>query len=167
MRHLILMRHAKSDWSAGLEDHERPLNNRGEAAAYALGEWLRERDYQPDQVLCSSAKRTGKTLLGLGFSQATPVAFTKRLYLADSEEMLSVLRFSEAACILMLGHNPGIGEMAARLVDDPPNHPQFYNYPTGATFVIDFDVDSWNDIGWHTGQPIDFTVPRDFTGKVA
>ncbi|MDW3224693.1 MAG: histidine phosphatase family protein [Paracoccaceae bacterium] len=161
MRRLILMRHAKSDWGAGLEDHERPLNKRGKASAAALGGWLRRHAIVPDCVLCSSAERTGQTLFGLRLPEAVPMTFTKNLYLAEPEEMLTLLRRCEQACVLMIGHNPGIGEMAARLMDDPPEHTRFFDYPTGATLIVDFSVDSWNDIGWHKGQPIEFTVPRD------
>ena len=59
MLRLILMRHAKSDWShLDLSDHDRPLNNRGKASAAALGDWLRVKSYLPDQVLSSTAART-------------------------------------------------------------------------------------------------------------
>jgi phosphohistidine phosphatase len=38
MKRLILMRHAKSDWSGGaLTDHDRMLNKRGRVSAAALG----------------------------------------------------------------------------------------------------------------------------------
>lgn len=163
MRRLILMRHAKSDWGTGLEDHERHLNPRGKAAATALGRWLRDHAILPDCVLCSSAERTGQTLIGLGLPQSAKITFTRGLYLAEAEEMLAILKQCGQDCVLMIGHNPGIGEMAGRLVDNPPDHPQFYNYPTGASLVVGFDVESWNDIGWHQGQPIEFTVPRDLT----
>ena len=162
MRRLILMRHAKSDWNhPGLGDHDRPLNARGIASATALGDWLRAKDYIPDAVLCSSAERTGQTLLGLALPDGVPTTFTRTLYLAEDRQMLEQLRTAEGQVVLMLGHNPGTCELAHRLVDTAPSHQRFEDYPTGATLVCDFDVDDWNDIGWHEGQPIDFVIPRE------
>ena len=59
MKRLILTRHAKSSWDDPLTpDHDRPLNDRGKAAAADLGQWLASRGYIPDEVLCSDALRT-------------------------------------------------------------------------------------------------------------
>ena len=69
---LILMRHAKSDWSSGvLEDHDRPLNARGQVAAAALGDWLRSKEWLPGEVLCSTATRTRENLQRVPASVAT------------------------------------------------------------------------------------------------
>ena len=164
MLRLILMRHAKSDWSyAGLDDHARPLNKRGRTSAAALGNWLRHNEYIPDHVLCSSAERTGETLLGLGLDPQTETRFIRGLYLATSDAMMEILQSANGSCVIMLGHNPGICDLAHRLVATAPLHDRFEDYPTGATLVCDFDADSWNEIGWHNGQPIDFVIPRELT----
>ena len=62
MRTLVLMRHAKSDYPAGVPDHERPLAPRGTREAGLAGDWLREHAPAIDAVLCSSAVRTRQTL---------------------------------------------------------------------------------------------------------
>ena len=65
MKRLILTRHAKSSWDDPMTpDHDRPLNERGKAAAADLGQWLASRDYVPEEVLCSDALRTRKTFSG-------------------------------------------------------------------------------------------------------
>jgi len=159
-RTLILMRHAKSSWDdPGLADHDRPLNNRGRASAQAMGDWLRAGGHVPDAAVSSSSERTGQTFLGLGFD--VPVTFTRMLYHAGPELMMEVLRDQQVGAILMLGHNPGIADFAERLVAEAPPHPAFADYPTCATAVIRFDTDSWKDIGWREGQPIDFAIPRE------
>jgi phosphohistidine phosphatase len=161
MRRLILMRHAKSDWShAGLNDHDRPLNPRGTRAAAEIGKWMRARGYLPEQVYCSSATRTRQTLAGLGL-EGTPVDVLRSLYMADAEEKMRVLRGAKGQTVLMVGHNPGTCEFGHRLVDMPPNHARFDDFPTCATLVCNFEIDDWNEIGWHHGQPIEFVVPRD------
>ncbi|WP_299781083.1 histidine phosphatase family protein [uncultured Roseobacter sp.] len=162
MLRLILMRHAKSDWNhPHLSDHDRPLNTRGLASAKALGNWLRTKGYRPDQVLSSSSERTGQTVLGLAVPDDVPVTFTRALYLAEPETMLDVLHTATGRCVLMLGHNAGIAEMAERIVEVPPQHNRFADFPTGATLVVDFDAEGWKAIGWHEGQPIDFVIPRE------
>ena len=134
MKRLILMRHAKSDWSAGAtSDHDRPLNERGRQGATALGGWLRAQDRLPDEVLCSSAERTGETYLRLGLAPDTPVTFTRTLYLATSHDILTVLHGATGETVLMLGHNPGITDAASEFVRIPPAHPKFDAYPAGAT----------------------------------
>jgi len=157
---LILMRHAKSAWDdPNLADHDRPLNGRGRASAKAMGDWLRARAHVPDAAISSSSTRTGQTFAGLGLD--VPVDFTRTLYHAGPEVMMDVLRNQTSPRVLMLGHNPGMADFAHRLVERPPLHPRFADYPTGATTVITFEASGWNDIGWREGQPIDFAIPRE------
>lgn len=162
MLRLILMRHAKSDWShAGLSDHARPLNKRGRASAAALGDWLRAKKFQPDEVMCSTATRTGDTLLGLDLQPAPKTHFLPELYHAEANDLLAALRRATKTTVLMVGHNPGICETANRLVMDPPAHMRFHDYPTGATLVCDFDAARWQDVDWFTGHVVDFAIPRE------
>ena len=163
MRRLILMRHAKSDWSAGYPDHDRPLNKRGRRSADAMGHWLRETGYLPDQVLCSTAQRTRETLQRLRLGTDTGVSFHHGLYLAEATRMLKVLQQADGRCVLVLGHNHGIADMAHNLVSARPVHDRFDDYPTAATLVCDFKGDSWKKTGWHEGQPVAFVVPRELT----
>ncbi|MGP6088495.1 SixA phosphatase family protein [Antarctobacter jejuensis] len=161
MKQLILLRHAKSDWSHNLSDHDRPLNTRGQGAAPAIGAWLRDKGYLPDEVLCSTATRTRETLDLLDCD--APVRFERGLYLAETADMLAILHTAKADSVLMLGHNPGIGLLARMLVKSPPAHPRFDAYPTCATLVARFDVDSWDQVARGTGTVVDFIVPRDLT----
>lgn len=164
MKRLILTRHAKSSWDdPAMADHDRPLNERGKAAAADLGVWLASRDYVPGEVLCSDALRTRKTWSGLAPAlPGTPVLHLKpALYHAGPDVMLAVLKHASEDCVLMIGHNPGIAEFAARLVARPPANPEFNRYPTGATLVADFAVESWAEVGFGQGTVVDFIVPRE------
>lgn len=159
-RILILMRHAKSSWDdPDLADHDRPLNQRGYVSAEAMGHWMRIRGHMPDAAIISSSTRTVETFERLGFDVACTQ--TRTLYHSGPEVMMDVLRDQHAHCVLMLGHNPGIADFSDRLVSHPPRHPGFADFPTGAAAVIAFDVDIWNEIGWRSGQPMDFAIPRD------
>lgn len=157
---LILTRHAKSDWShPGLSDHQRPLNKRGRASAKAIGDWLRKNDYLPDQILSSSSTRTHETFDRLCLD--APAAFLDALYHAGAVTMLAELRQAKEQTVLMLGHNPGIGEFAERLVQTLPSHSRFLDYPTCATLVADFDIDSWADVDFGQARTLAFIIPRE------
>jgi phosphohistidine phosphatase len=164
MKRLILTRHAKSSWDDPLvPDHDRPLNERGKAAAADLGQWLASRGHVPDLVLCSDALRTRKTWSGIAPAlPGTPVLELKpALYHAGPDVMLAVLRHGAGDCVMMIGHNPGIAEFAARLVGRPPASPEFARYPTGATLVVDFAAEDWAAVGFGQGSVVDFVIPRE------
>ncbi|MFA8386399.1 MAG: histidine phosphatase family protein [Pelagibaca sp.] len=160
MKRLILMRHAKSDWSASGDDHGRPLNGRGRDSAPAMGRWLADRDWLPDEVLCSTATRTRQTLTLLGLPD-TRTRFERALYLAEPDEIIDTLRSASGDTVLLLGHNNGIAECAQQLVADWPDHPRFADYPTCATSLIRFDAADWGDIRKGTGQCEGFAIPRE------
>lgn len=162
MKRLILMRHAKSSWAdPGQADLDRPLNERGRRNAAAIGGWLRARNYVPDQALISTAARTRETWAGVAPSPgACPAHFLPGLYHADPAQMLAALREATGATVLMLGHQPGIGALAARLVRTPPNDPEFERFPTAATAILDFAIADWSAAGWNGADLTDFTVPR-------
>jgi phosphohistidine phosphatase len=164
MKRLILTRHAKSAWDdPAMSDHDRPLNERGKAAAADLGQWLASRDYVPQEVLCSDAERTRKTWSGIAPAlPGTPILELKpALYHAGADVMLAVLKHAKADTVMMIGHNPGIAEFAARLVNVPPINPDFSRYPTGATLVVDFIADTWAEIAYGAGATVDFVIPRE------
>jgi phosphohistidine phosphatase len=164
MKRLILTRHAKSSWDDPLTpDHDRPLNDRGKAAAADLGQWLASRDYVPGEVLCSDAVRTRKTFSGIAPAlPGAPVLELKpALYHAGPDVMMAVLRHAKADVVMMIGHNPGIADFAARLVAHPPTNAEFSRYPTGATLVADFDVADWSEVSFGSGVTVDFIVPRE------
>jgi phosphohistidine phosphatase len=162
MKRLILMRHAKSDWSGhALSDHDRVLNKRGRASAAALGDWMRAEGVQPDEVLISSSARTRETFERLDLAAETTANFTKDLYLASEDQIMTVIQRAHGNCVLIVGHNPGIAMCAEKIVAAAPAHPQFHLYPTGATLVADLEIDNWSDARWENAIARHFIVPRD------
>lgn len=163
MRRLILMRHAKSSWAdPGQRDLDRPLNKRGRRAAALLGGWLKKNGYRPDQALVSSARRTQETWAGV-VAEAGPAEtrYLPELYHAGPESMLEIVqRAPDAACLLLLGHQPGIGAFVARLLAAPESSADLEKFPTGATAVVDFDIAGWGELAWGSGRLVDFVAPR-------
>ncbi len=149
------MRHCKSSWDhPGMRDHDRPLNGRGARSAKALGDWLRAEGYLPDVALISSSRRTMETFEGLRLTCES--RYTRALYHAEAEAMMDVLQSAEAQTILLIGHNPGIAEFADRIVRQRPDHARFWDYPTGATLIADFD----GAPAFGTANARDFVIPR-------
>ncbi len=116
MKTLYLIRHAKSDQHGGLADFDRPLNQRGQAAAVKIGLWLKQKHIQPEWVICSAAKRTQQTLEGICQHisiPATLIDYNERAYLANLYTLLELLGQcpEDMDHILMLGHNPGMEEL--------------------------------------------------------
>lgn len=160
-RLLILTRHAKSSWNnPALGDHDRPLNKRGRRSAPAMAAWLRQHDWMPDEVISSTATRTRETWQRMGL-EAERIQFHPTLYLAGPDTMLSHLSKASGKVVLMLGHNPGIADFAARIVRHPPDHDRFHDYPTCATTVIRFDIDDWTAVQWQCGNVLGFAIPRE------
>jgi len=158
-RKLILMRHAKSSWDhPGLKDHARPLNPRGTRSAAHLGDWLRANGHIPDEVLCSTSQRTRETLAGLALPPTAKTRFLDQLYHAEPEQMADCLRQATGPCVLIIAHNPGIGDWAQELAHPHPDHPRFADYPTGATTVLTTSL-PWAKAGQM--EPLEFIIPRE------
>lgn len=166
MKTLIFTRHAKSSWDdLTLSDHERALNARGRASATAVGKWLNTSRYHPDQLISSNAVRCIETwdLISAELPAVSKSSFHQRLYLAAPTTIYEALKQASADTVIMLGHNPGFGELAAQLAQHHPDHPKFQMYPTAATTVLTFDIPDWSTPFMGKGTVQDFIVPRDLT----
>ena len=170
MKIILLLRHAKSAWGQpGLDDHERPLNKRGERAAEAMAEHIVHNAPRPDLILCSTALRTRQTLAPLVHrlvSPAPPIALEKSLYLASKPALLVRLRAvpDDVRAVLLIGHNEGIGELAGSLAgrgrgtDLAALHAK---YPTGTLATLRAPAGRWSDLAPRSAELLSFVRPRD------
>ncbi len=171
LRQLLLLRHAKSSWDdANLSDHARPLNNRGRRSAAAMRAAMLNLGISPDVVLVSSARRTLQTLEALEPWDDTPlVEPMDALYLAPGPQLFEVLRgvAETARSIMLIGHNPGLHELALSLVGDidlalsnADIRRLAEGFPTGA--LAEFTIaGSWASLAPGGGHLSRFLVPRD------
>lgn len=116
MHQLLLLRHAKAE--AGPSDRDRPLSLAGRRAAAAVRREMHDLGLAPDLVLVSDAIRTMQTLEALEPWEDTPlIEPLSALYLADAAQLLATLRevAETVRSILLIGHNPGLGELAIAL----------------------------------------------------
>jgi phosphohistidine phosphatase len=122
MKTLLLLRHAKSSWKDdSLEDHDRPLNDRGKTEAPKIGQLLLDQHLLPDMILSSDAKRCRRTIEKVcetaGYRGET--ILTSELYLANPATYLKVVsRLPEQiARVLVVGHNPGMEQLLELLTE--------------------------------------------------
>jgi phosphohistidine phosphatase len=148
MERLILVRHGEAERSAASgEDFDRALNRDGRAEAAAMGRLLAVSGAKPDLALVSSAVRAVQTFEALApsFPKVT-LQTSAALYLATPRELMAAVRAAAegARTIIIVGHNPGLHELAldlaARGDADPPDWARLQRgLPTGAAAVFDYD----------------------------
>lgn len=170
------MRHAKSSWDDATQpDLARPLNARGRSAAAAMRAAMHELGLVPDVVLVSPARRTMQTLEALEPWDETPlVEPMEALYLADLNSLFAALRgvAETARSVLLVGHNPGLHELAVALVGpaamslaNEMTRRLAHGYPTGA--LAEFAVPGpWRALGEGGGRLVRFLAPRDLPEPV-
>ena len=131
MKELLLLRHGKAERKLPMDDYHRPLKDKGKRAAQRVGVYLARHDLAPDHIVTSPSERAWvtaqKCIKAMG-GGADHIVRERRLYLADSDTLLHVLRQSptEAERVLLVGHNPGLERLLARLLpgaDDAQSHP--------------------------------------------
>ena len=127
MREVILLRHAEAlPTPVGKPDIERQLSPHGEAQARAAAAWLTAADAHPDCVLCSPALRTRQTAaLVLGARADVAPQLEPAIYEATPAELIDLLaEHADAACVLLVGHNPGLERLLALLTAGRSDEPR-------------------------------------------
>ena len=174
MHQLLLLRHANSSHDQPeLSDHARPLSGKGRRAAAAMRQAIRELGLQPDVVLVSSARRTLETLDALEPWDETPlVEPMDALYMAPAQQLLKVLQavVETARSVMVVGHNPGMHELALLLLGGKaavPATPALRRIAEGfpAAALAEFALAGrWHALGQGAAQLVRFLAPRDLPG---
>lgn len=139
---IYLLRHAKSGWAEpGGRDFDRSLSDAGFAEAELLAETAADKQYRPDLVVCSTAKRCRQTADAINrvFSGLVEFRYVDALYNAPAEAYLEIAASTQGVEALMLvGHNPAIEEVFARLCgNDVMARTVPEGYPPSGLAVID------------------------------
>ncbi len=147
MKHLYLGRHAKSDWShVGLDDFDRPLNKRGRVDASTMGQYLAARNMFPNMIVTSPARRALATAASLAAAIQVPpsrMVEDERIYAASTSTLIAIMQAWNETWerVMMVGHNPGIADMAAVLTGAVADH-----VPTCTVMELRLDVTRWRDV---------------------
>ena len=170
---LVLVRHAKSDYPWGVSDHDRPLNPRGRRDAPQVGAWLDEHVHWGDGIVpavrVSTARRAQLTWAGVR-SRLSPrwesvdVQDEPLVYEADVATLSEVVRQASSPLVLLVGHNPGLADLVARVAVDAAMRAQaLVKFPTSSVAVLEAVGDSpFSDVidGPATMRLTAFVVPR-------
>jgi phosphohistidine phosphatase len=145
---LILLRHAKSDWSTGEPDERRPLSARGRRQAPEAGRWLAAHVDRVDLAVVSTATRARSTwrLAAAELDPAPERRHDDRVYAATAGELVEVLRELDDAVgtVVLVGHNPGLEDLVVLLTG------RWETLVTSAIAVVEVAA-PWSGLGRGSG----------------
>jgi phosphohistidine phosphatase len=161
MSTLLLLRHGKSSWKdPTLADHDRPLKKRGRRDAPRMGMLVADLGLVPDVIVTSSAERALRTaeLVAEAAGFEGEMIVTEALYHADPDDYMSALRAygRDAACVMLVGHNPGLEMLLEELTGD------WERLPTAALAQVSLPDAPWFGVGAETpGVLVGLWRPRE------
>ena len=161
MKHLTLLRHAKSSWKdPDLDDFDRPLNKRGRQDAPFMGQRLAMHGEAPEVIISSPANRARRTTelvaSALHYKKST-IKLEPRIYDASVETLIKLVnQFDDAwQRVMLVGHNPGLTDLAKALT-----HCDLDNIVTCGVVKIEFDAISWSNIQCNSGRLLFYDYPK-------
>jgi phosphohistidine phosphatase len=162
LKTLLVLRHAKSSWNeTALDDHDRPLNQRGRRDGPQMGKFIREHGLIPDVIISSDAVRARLTAAAVAEAAKYPgeIRLEPRLYAASVDNILAVLRTAKGLnvkTVMIVGHNPGLEELVAQLTGEPQE------LPTAALAQIVLPIERWRDLSESTrGKLLGLWRPKE------
>jgi phosphohistidine phosphatase len=162
MKTLFLIRHAKSSWDdSTIDDHERPLNQRGKDNTPIMANRLHQLGIKPDALFSSTAKRAVTTAQKfadqLDFPQPK-ISYDPDLYLASAgmlQDMISKIENS-LNIVLIFGHNPGLTLLVSQVWGLPIN-----NIPTCGIVSLKFGSSTWEGASSQLPSGATFDFPKN------
>jgi phosphohistidine phosphatase len=167
MRRLMLLRHAKTERpEPGQRDRDRKLVKRGRKDAEIIARYMARHGLIPDLALVSPARRTQETweLLASGLEKTPRHTDEDRIYGATPDGLMTLIGEPLVArSLLVIGHNPGLHEVALHLIaagDVDMRERLAEKLPTSGLVVIDFAFDAWIKLHPQSGRLEHFVTPR-------
>ena len=167
MKTLILVRHAKSSWDeVGMDDAERPLNERGKKEAPQMARRLKDKDIKIDIFISSPAKRAHKTAKYFAEEyelNKKEIEITNKLYGASVTAFLEVISAidDKHKTAIIFSHNPGITEFANTLTSV-----HIDNMPTSSIFAVQANASKWADFFKSEKSFLFFDYPKNPLGEL-
>jgi phosphohistidine phosphatase len=165
-KELLLVRHAKSSWDDPyLDDHDRPLNDRGLRNAPEMGKRLQGWGIRPDIWISSTAVRAISTAEVMAEEIGFPkekIQRSKDLYHASATELQKFIAGLDDATdtVVLFGHNPGMTSLVANLYGLTID-----NIPTCGVVHIQFEDDTWSAVSSAPPARAYFDFPKNESGK--
>lgn len=124
-----------------------------------MGETMREKDFLPEVIVSSPAKRAKQTAELVKDSAQTEgeIEFDERIYAASTSELLQVASElnNEKKKVMLVGHNPGFENLVRVLTG------KFETMPTAALAVINLEIESWSEISPGKGSLRELLRPKE------
>ncbi len=161
MKHLYIVRHAKSSWDdLSLQDVQRPLSARGLRDAPRMAKRFKEREVAVGQMISSHAVRaleTCRVFAGILGYPEKDIRVERSLYHASEDTMLDVVRELNDSLdnVMMFGHNPGLTDFVNSLASQ-----MLTNIPTCGIAGIALPVERWEDVTWGKGTLAYYDYPK-------
>lgn len=173
MRTLFLLRHALAANPAGTEDKHRPLTAQGMADARALGKLMKAKNYQPDFIICSPARRTQQTYRRLAESLGEMNMISpSTVYYTTVSQLYETLKEVDGNIenLMLISHNPSIHVLAkflAGLGSEESMMRLNTEYKECTLTVLQCPIDGWLTLAPNENDLADLLIAgRDFEGKV-
>ena len=151
-RYLYLMRHGDAEYKARVTDFQRALSPFGKKQIKMQVEQFKtEEGIRPDCIFCSTARRTRETAEEFKkLFKGVPVFYRETLYLAPPHRLLELIRETDDlfARILIIGHNPGLEQLAGMLNEKAICIP----FKTADCVVIRMNVSTWAGVKPKVGK---------------
>ncbi|RLD90615.1 MAG: histidine phosphatase family protein [Bacteroidetes bacterium] len=148
MKQLLIARHAKSSWNDfSMEDHERPILEKGRKKSEKVTAALKQKKILPDLIISSTAKRAKETAAilanGLGYP-IDKIRYEKTIYHADTDDIFNELFALDdsIASVMVVGHNPTLTDLVNHF-----SKTMIDNLPTSAVAAVTFKADKWEKTG--------------------
>ena len=156
MKYISIWRHAKAERPEKYaSDFERPLTERGHKDAVRIGEILAHLTPAVDLIVGSPSSRTAQTVQALVklLDNTLDPLWNESIYLATADTLLALLKGlpEDAQHVVVVGHNPGLEELASGLCGSTPED-AFVRMPTAALAHVEIDVPHWSMVRWGGGQ---------------
>ncbi len=138
MKKIIIIRHAKSDWSNNTSDLDRPISTRGVNDAKIISKIFDSQDLRPEIIYTSIAKRTIET---------------SRIFRERSKFIKNLNK--KLSTVLIFTHNNSCNF----LVNDFANRFNLH-VPTCGMLIFEFNVSLWTEI--EKSNSFSFFFPKQY-----
>jgi len=168
LRVLYVYRHAKSSRAdLTLQDHARPLNDRGRRESALMAEHAKQIGLSVDLVWSSSSLRARQTLEPmLPVLAKSKIGYEDWLYSADTDDIIEHLRAVPAGVgsVMLVGHNPTLQELVLELaVEGKALARVGEKLATGSLAMLELPIDDWADVRRHAANLSHYIEPKQLT----
>jgi phosphohistidine phosphatase len=146
MKHLTLIRHAKSSWDTPTIDKNRDLSIRGIKNAHLIAQEAHQYLPKTNLIWSSTAKRASETAIIFAQNLNWPlesILFKDELYTFDERELEQIIKKCDNSYenVIIFGHNEAITHFVNKF-----GHIFIDNVPTSGVVVLELPINDWKNL---------------------